>query len=147
MLRVLERLRKYRILVEENPENATVYKRVGTKMPLFRKMFAKLKQKRGTLSFNSVSIYSKSGKKHADTTESTFAEGMESYSDGKSYQEGLSVTGSVKSMLLSLQTNNEKSYTQINESFDLSCHETFDHKLEEIRLEIQRLEFLLTPFN
>ena len=147
MLRVLERLRKYRLLVEENPDNSTVYKRVGSKMPLFRKMYAKLKQKRGTLSFESMSIYSHSGMKPGDTTESTFAEGMESYSEGKSYGDGISVTGSVKSMLLSLQTNNEKTYTQINESFDLSCSETFDKKLEEIRLEIQRLDFLLKPFN
>lgn len=146
MIRVLERLRKYRLLVEDNPDNPTVYKRVASKMPLFRKMYAKLEQKRAALSFVSISIYSQTPTKPGDTTESTFVEGGDSYSDSKCYSENISMTGSVKSMMLSMQTNNEKSYAQISESFDLGHHDTFDKKLEQIRMEIERLNFLLKPF-
>ena len=130
MVRVLERLKKYCALLENDPEDESLYKRISSKLPLFEKMYAKLLKKRMELNFKS-SFFSKSPSKGLGN-ESTWMDSKDFISDEKSYSENLSVSNSIQSLVHSFKTCNFI-IERVHENYDINNEEEFDKKLNEIR--------------
>lgn len=139
-MRVLERLKNYQNLYENNPSDPSIKKRVLVKLPLFKNMYKKLANKRASLNFEN-SIYSKTPNKNDESNESTRFETKDFYSDAKSFNDNLSLGQSIqsmKSLMKTMKSNNPKSF-MINDSFEFCNQENFDSKLNEIKNIIKKL--------
>lgn len=141
MTRVLERLHKYHALVENNPKDPTVRKRIFSKLPLFEKMYVKLLKKRKELSLNN-SFFGKSPKKGFGN-ESTCMDSRDFFSDHKSIKDNVSVSNSMHSLLKSMKTCNFNG-NKVNESFDYRDEGVFDRKLGEIGELITKLKVMVS---
>ena len=140
MTRVLERLQKYEALVENNPKDPTVHKRISSKLPLFEKMYMKLLQKRKELSLKN-SFFGKSPRKNPGN-ESTCMDSRDFYSDHKSFKDTVSVSNSMHSLMKSMKTCNFTG-NKVNESFDYRDEGVFDTKLTQIGDLITKLKVMV----
>lgn len=141
MVRVVERLKKYQSLFENNPKDANVHKRISSKLPLFWKMYKKLRTKRSELKFGGEESSPSKWKKGIGN-ESTRMDSRDFGMDGASQNDNNSLANSLQSLLKSVQTYNLKG-ERVNESFDYGNGSQFDKKLEEIYQIIVRLEKLV----
>lgn len=133
MVRVLDKLRKYQVLYNNDPDDENTRNRIAGKLPFFKNMYNKLAQKTAELTFNQ-SIYDKtpSKSKNIDRTESTCIEARDYWSDNKSFKDNASINKSLKSLMMSIKTNNLKN-RGVDESFDYEDSSLFDYKLNQIR--------------
>ena len=142
MVRVVERLKKYQSLFENNPTDANVKKRISSKLPLFWKMYQKLQKKRAELKFEGEDWSPSKQKWSVSANESTRMDSKDFGADSKSINDNTSLANSLQSLLKSVQTYNYKG-ERLNDSFDHHNASQFDMKLEEIHLIIVKLEKLV----
>ena len=131
MLRVLDRLKKYKVLYEKTSSDANTIKRIKSKLPLFSKMYSKLLKKRRELKF-SPSFFSKSPLKKGMENESTRNDSKDFPEECHIFHDNISLTNSTQSMMQSYKTANLKK-GGVNESFDYRNENQFDEKLQEIK--------------
>ena len=131
MLRVLDRLKKYKTLYEMSPSDPTTVKRISSKLPLFSKMYSKLLKKRQELKF-SPSFFNKSPPKKGMGNESTRMDSKDFPSECTIFHDSVSLTNSTQSLMQSFKTANLKK-GGVNESFDYRNEIQFDEKLQEIK--------------
>lgn len=138
MLRVLDRLEKYKALIKKSPDDPITAKRISSKLPLFKKMYSKLLKKKAELKF-SQSFYNKTPVKKEFNNESTCLELKDFPSESKSISDNMSMTNSIQSLMKSMKTANFKK-GGLNESFDYRNEDQFDQKLHEIKTIILALK-------
>ena len=137
MVRVLERLKTYETLYENNKNDPNIKKRVSAKLPLFENMFKKLAKKRSSLTFEN-SFHNKTPNKKNDSIESTRLEGKDFFSDTKSFNDNISLAHSMQSLMKTVKSTQQKSF-MINDSFEFCDQNKFDSKLYEIKNIIDKL--------
>ena len=131
MVRVHEKLKIYKSLYLNNSDDSSVKKRILKKLPLFQNMYFKLVKKRAELKFTG-SFFSKSPTKKGLENESTCLDSKDFFSDTKSFNDNVSMTNSLQSLMKSMKTCNFKK-ERVNESFDCHNEHDFDKKLDQIK--------------
>ena len=91
MVRVLERLKKYHAMYQNNPNDLNVRKRISSKLPLFWKMYKKLVKKRTELKFSDLNNKGSPMKYKGFSNDSTRMDSKDFCSDLKSINDNLSL--------------------------------------------------------